>query len=65
GRALVSVAPTVEAQFIDLCAEHGVSRTRIGIVDALAPGLDVRGQFEIGRDELRAAWSATLPGLFE
>jgi phosphoribosylformylglycinamidine synthase subunit PurL len=35
------------------------------VVDAHGRELEVRGQFVIGLDELREAWSGTLPRLFD
>ncbi len=64
GRAVVSVPRSAAAQFDQLCAERGLPCTRIGVVDLLAPALDVTGQFRVPLRELRAAWSSTLPAQF-
>ena len=62
GRAVVSVPRSDELRSsTDLCAERGLPCTRIGVVDLLAPALDVTGQFRVPLRELRAAWSSTLP----
>jgi hypothetical protein len=39
---------------------------RIGVVDVGGPdaALDVQGQFSLGLEELRAAWSGALPAFF-
>jgi phosphoribosylformylglycinamidine synthase len=64
GRAIVSVPRGHETAFAALCDERGLPWRAIGVVDAASGALDVRGQFTIGLDELRAAYSSTLPGLF-
>ena len=59
GRVVVTVrSPEAEA-LQNLAAEHGVVATPLGVTAADA--LVVDGQFEIPLDELRAAWSETLP----
>ncbi|GAA0716789.1 phosphoribosylformylglycinamidine synthase subunit PurL [Dactylosporangium roseum] len=63
-RALVSVPRGHEKAFVTLCAQHGLPVTVIGSVDGRSRALDVRGQFTISLDELRAAWTGTLPALF-
>ncbi|GAA2622856.1 phosphoribosylformylglycinamidine synthase subunit PurL [Dactylosporangium fulvum] len=63
-RALVSVPRGHEKAFTTLCAQHGLPVTVIGSVDGRSRALDVRGQFTISLDELRAAWTGTLPALF-
>jgi phosphoribosylformylglycinamidine synthase len=63
-RALVSVPRGHEQAFGALCAQHGLPVTVIGSVDGRSRALDVRGQFTISLDELRAAWTSTLPALF-
>ena len=42
--------------------EHGVPCTPLGVVGGSA--LEVRDRFSIPLDELRAAWTGTLPALF-
>ncbi|WP_433389120.1 phosphoribosylformylglycinamidine synthase subunit PurL [Micromonospora sp. KLBMP9576] len=64
GRVLVSVARGHEKAFTSLCAERGVPFELIGVTDPAGGALDVRGQFRIGLDELRAAHTETLPRLF-
>jgi phosphoribosylformylglycinamidine synthase II len=63
-RALVSVPRGHEKAFTALCAQHGLPVTVIGSVDGRSRALDVRGQFTISLDELRSAWTGTLPSLF-
>jgi phosphoribosylformylglycinamidine synthase len=65
GRAVVAVPLGHEKAFTALCAEHGVPWTAIGVVDTKSDALEVRGQFRIPLDELRAAYSGTLPRLFD
>ncbi|MFI6227289.1 phosphoribosylformylglycinamidine synthase subunit PurL [Micromonospora echinospora] len=63
-RALVSVPRGHEKAFTALCAERGVPVEAIGVTDPTGGVLEVRGQFQIGLDELRDAYTATLPQLF-
>ncbi|MDQ4085286.1 MAG: phosphoribosylformylglycinamidine synthase subunit PurL, partial [Actinomycetota bacterium] len=63
GRALVAVPRSEEVRFTDMCTARRFPHVRIGVVDGDA--IDVQEQFMLPLDELRAAWSATLPGLFE
>ncbi|WIN01024.1 phosphoribosylformylglycinamidine synthase subunit PurL [Actinoplanes oblitus] len=63
GRALVAVPRGHEKAFVALAAELGVPCAKIGVTtDAAA--LEVTGQFTIPLDELRTAYSGTLPKLF-
>jgi phosphoribosylformylglycinamidine synthase len=64
GRALAAVPPGREKAFELLCEERQVPLTRIGSVGAEGGDLNVAGQFSVGLDELREAWTATLPRLF-
>ncbi|HYN97557.1 MAG TPA: phosphoribosylformylglycinamidine synthase subunit PurL [Pilimelia sp.] len=64
GRAIVSVPRGHEKAFAGLCEERGLPWTVIGVVDSSVAALDVRDQFSIGLDELRTAYTATLPELF-
>ncbi len=63
-RALVSVPRGHERAFLGLCADHGLPYTPLGVVDGRSHALDIRDVFRIPLDEMRAAWSATLPSLF-
>ncbi|GGK95349.1 phosphoribosylformylglycinamidine synthase subunit PurL [Mangrovihabitans endophyticus] len=63
GRALVTVARGHEQAFVELAAECGVNCAQIGTTTG-EPELEVRGQFTVSLEELRAAHTATLPGLF-
>jgi len=65
GRAMVSVPRGHEKAFLGLCNERGVPYTPLGVVDSRSAALDLRGLFRIPLAELREAWSATLPALFE
>jgi len=64
-RAIVAVPRGHERAFTGLCDERGLPWTPLGIVDKGAGALEVRGQFTLPLDELRAAWSGTLPKLFD
>ena len=59
GRVVVSVHPEDEERLFELAAEHGVPITSLG--ETRGDALVVTGQFELGLDELRTAWTATLP----
>jgi len=65
GRALVSVRRGHEKAFAALCDEYGLPWTAVGVVDAVGGELEVRDQFTIPLYDLRAAWSGTLPALFD
>ncbi|MGZ4448042.1 MAG: phosphoribosylformylglycinamidine synthase subunit PurL, partial [Nocardioides sp.] len=58
-RVLVTVAPGDEERLADLAARHGVPLTRLG--ETGGDALVVEGSFELPLDELRTAWTATLP----
>ncbi|MFY1635179.1 phosphoribosylformylglycinamidine synthase subunit PurL [Solwaraspora sp. WMMB335] len=64
GRAVVAVPRGREKAFTALCVEHGLPWTMIGVTDPGARLLEIRGQFTVGLDELREAYSGTLPALF-
>jgi len=78
-RAVVAVPRSEVVRLQDLCTAHGVPLVRIGTTeDRCTPGegvaldedhvhepaLEVKGAFSVPLDELRGAWSATLPGHF-
>lgn len=58
-RAVVTVPADRVEELMTIAARHGVPATELGTTggDVLA----VEGQFEVALDELRAAWTATLP----
>ena len=58
-RAVVTVPADKVDELMTIAARHGVPATELGTTggDVLA----VDGQFEVALDELRAAWTATLP----
>ena len=62
-RVLVSIPLGHEKAFAALAADYGVPCTAIGVTSH-EHVLEVRGEFVVPLDELRAAWSATLPRLF-
>jgi phosphoribosylformylglycinamidine synthase II len=64
GRVLVSVQRGQEAPFVALAAERGVPCMQIGAVRAPDSMLGVEGLFQITLDELREAYTGTLPALF-
>ncbi len=64
GRAIVAVPRGHEKAFTALCDERELPWTAIGLVDPKRNDLEVRGQFSISLDELRAAHTGTLPRLF-
>lgn len=64
GRAICSVPRTEEVRFKDMCTARGYAFARIGVVDAVNEALDLQGLASIGLDELREAWSGTLPKHF-
>jgi phosphoribosylformylglycinamidine synthase len=65
GRALVAVPHTELASFTDLCTARGMPWTRIGAADPATGTLEIAGAFSVPLAELRAAWTATLPALFD
>ena len=62
-RAVVTVSPSDEERFVATCQEGGVPVTRLGTVGGSSVVVD--GLFSISLDELRTAWSSTLPSLFD
>ena len=62
-RAVVAVPRTEELRFRDMCVARRMPVARIGVV--VGDALDVQGLFRIPLDELRAAYDATLPQLFD
>jgi phosphoribosylformylglycinamidine synthase II len=61
-RAVAAVAPGAEAEFAELCGEHGLPAAVIGATGGRV--LEVTGSFAIPLDELAAAHQGTLPRLF-
>jgi phosphoribosylformylglycinamidine synthase subunit PurL len=62
-RMLVAIPRGHDKAFTALCDEHGVPWTAIGVVDRDG-ALEVRNQFTVPLDELREAWTGTLPKQF-
>lgn len=60
GRVLISVRPEARAEFLGLCATHGIPRTQLGEVTQ-EPELAVAGQFTLPLGRIRETWSATIP----
>ncbi|GAA3880739.1 phosphoribosylformylglycinamidine synthase subunit PurL [Saccharothrix violaceirubra] len=65
GRVLVAVPRTEELRFTDMCTARGLPWRKVGVVDPESKALEFQGLGELGLDELRAAWSGTLPALFD
>ncbi|MDX6339116.1 MAG: phosphoribosylformylglycinamidine synthase subunit PurL [Streptosporangiaceae bacterium] len=61
-RAVVAVRPGSERAFAALAARHGVPVQELGV--AGGDSLVVQGSFDIPVDELAAAHTGTLPGIF-
>jgi phosphoribosylformylglycinamidine synthase len=64
-RALVSVPLGRERAFIAACDERGVPWTALGVVGRPDGPLEIADLFQVPLAELRAAWSGTLPALFD
>ena len=58
-RVVVSVAPEDEERMFELAAEHGVPITSLG--ETRGDSLEVAGAFDVPLEELRTAWTLTLP----
>ncbi|MET0997948.1 MAG: phosphoribosylformylglycinamidine synthase subunit PurL [Marmoricola sp.] len=58
-RAVVSVSPEDEERIFELAAEHGVPITSLG--ETRGDSLAVAGVFDVQLEELRSAWTLTLP----
>ncbi len=58
-RAVVSVAPEDEERLFELAAEHGVPITSLG--ETRGASLAVDQVFDVPLEELRSAWTLTLP----
>jgi phosphoribosylformylglycinamidine synthase len=58
-RAVVTVAPEDEERLFELSAEHGVPITSLG--ETRGDALSVDGVLEVPLEELRGAWTRTLP----
>jgi phosphoribosylformylglycinamidine synthase subunit PurL len=64
GRALVAVPEGRVAEFTAMCADRDLPCTGIGSVQPGMSTVDIVGTFTVSLDELRTAWSGTLPALF-
>ncbi len=58
-RAVVSVSPEDEERLFELAAEHGVPITSLG--RTRGDSLEVTGVLDVPLEELRLAWTLTLP----
>jgi len=64
GRVLVSLPAGRVDELTALCAEHQLPVHRLGEVTGAAEAtVEVQGQFRLPLDQVRAAWSATLPAV--
>ncbi|MGI8889037.1 MAG: phosphoribosylformylglycinamidine synthase subunit PurL [Nocardioidaceae bacterium] len=63
GRAIVAVPRSEEPRFIDMCTARRFASVRVGVTGGRGDeaALEVRGVFALPLEELRRAWSATLP----
>jgi phosphoribosylformylglycinamidine synthase II len=64
GRAVVAVTAEAESRLTLLCTARGLPWTRLGST-APTGTLAVQGALTVPLDELREAWTATLPALFD
>ncbi len=64
-RAVVAVPRGQDKAFTALCAERGVPCTPIGVTAPKSGELEVVDQFSLGLDELRTAFTSTMPRLFD
>jgi phosphoribosylformylglycinamidine synthase len=64
GRVLVSVGRGHRQAFESLVAEHEVPLTELGVVTTQGSDLNFADLFSVPLDELRTAWTETLPRLF-
>jgi phosphoribosylformylglycinamidine synthase subunit PurL len=59
GRVVVTVPDGAAERLVELAERHGVALTALGVTGG--DTLVVEGQFEVPLEELRDAWTATLP----
>ena len=63
-RVLVAVSVSNAAQLLDLCTQHDIGRTELGVVGAENSDLSIAGVATFELAELAEAWESTLPALF-
>ena len=63
-RAIVTVPPSGQDRFIELCSTRGFAQVQIGVVDDQVDGLEIQDEFAVSLAELRQAHTATLPAAF-
>ncbi|MDR8018341.1 phosphoribosylformylglycinamidine synthase subunit PurL [Nesterenkonia aerolata] len=68
-RALVALPRSEEVRFTDMTTARRFPAIRLGVVDAQSGTIEVSGPaegsgFTLGIDEVREAWSATIPARF-
>ncbi|ANZ37324.1 phosphoribosylformylglycinamidine synthase II [Lentzea guizhouensis] len=65
GRVLVAVPRTEEQRFTDMCTARALPWRKVGVVDPESNALEIQTLGSLPLDELREAWEATLPALFD
>ena len=63
-RVLVAVPRTEELRFTEMCTARNQPWAKVGVVDATEKTLDIQDVGVLTLDELRAAWTGTLPAIF-
>ncbi len=64
-RVVVVVPRAEEHRVTDMCVEHNVAVTQIGVVDSTLRALEFAGQFSVPLSQLRTASDATFAALFD
>ncbi|MGZ3141804.1 phosphoribosylformylglycinamidine synthase subunit PurL [Lentzea chajnantorensis] len=65
GRVLVAVPRTEEQRFTDMCTARALPWRKVGVVDPESGALEIQDLGSLPLTELREAWEATLPALFD
>jgi phosphoribosylformylglycinamidine synthase len=65
GRVMVAVPRTEELRFTDMCTARGLPWRKLGVVDPESRLLEIQGVARFALDDLRIAWEAPLPALFD
>ncbi|HKS45549.1 MAG TPA: phosphoribosylformylglycinamidine synthase subunit PurL [Amycolatopsis sp.] len=65
GRVLVAVPRTEELRFTEMCTARGLPWRKTGVVDPESGALEIQDVATFPLAELREAWEATLPALFD
>ena len=64
GRVIVSVGREDDVKFVGLCEARGVPVLRIGVTDRASSAIELKGIATLELNEVREAWTKTLPELF-